>query len=175
MNNREKRIVIATCIVALAAGIFLFFDHSGNKPSDSRQPVVSTQANMASVAAIKPISAREKKIIRLSNSSWQEGILYVPEPPPEQSKVIEKSLFQYSGFLDIGASQYAIINDKRFVQGDNLSSIGWKTYTLKHIATDSIVLIDPKGKSLLIKYKEKIDAMQEIGNKNEVSPTNETL
>ena len=167
MNEREKKLLILVLVVAIGAGAFMFMDSdSSSEPSST----VELEEGMENLPKFDPqkypeltekivaieLTPNQKKILAQSAIPWQKDIFYQqPQALQNQTKLkkVEKKLFTYTGFMELGNEIYAIINNHNYKQGDHLDD--WPSYSVGKITKKDVTIYTPKKNKLVVPYTEK--------------------
>jgi len=152
MSRREKIILTIMALVIVGAGLFyLQPTPSGRKPgadgneAKTRQELNDMVVKTTMELAKSALSPAEARAIARAEAPWTRGDLFLNRPPADKAKEDMESpelppladQLIYSGFVQIGKKQLAIINGLEYKVGDVLEP---GDFTLREITPTRVVV-----------------------------------
>jgi hypothetical protein len=153
MTNREK-IIVGGALAAIVYGVYTVFLSAPAPPSftSTNKPLESLTTFITKVAdaAKSGLPEKDKNIIQLAEAKWKQDPLVQIEkaanpeveaketapPPTSQIKIA------YTGYLQMGDLELAVINGNEYAAGDLLETGG---YIVQSIFPNRIVIVTTDG------------------------------
>lgn len=158
MNTREKVIVVlAVLAVLIGGGYHFFWDRLTGAPGPGQEQVAPAITEALAIksqidAEIQKLglSPHETQLLAMIAAPWVSDPFLVPEVVSASDLAAEafqdQDLFAYTGYIEVGPVQAAIINGRERFVGDELDHPG---YRVRHITPKQVVIVRPDGESTL--------------------------
>ncbi len=162
MGTREK-ILVGLMIVALIYGAFELFLSPGESggPKQAAGPDIETARQMEQEINTRisraELNAEQAYILEMAGRQWQRDPFYVL---PEQEDITEgqpetenmPGKLKYTGYLEIGNTEMAIINGLEYRTGERLEQGG---AMVRSISPGRVVIESARtGEKISVPYKE---------------------
>jgi hypothetical protein len=161
MSQREK-IIVGLMLLTVLYGIYALFFEGKSKSSIEQTASVSSAVQLENLNAFitkvadasqAGLSKEDKYIISRAETEWKQDPLITAEltdrPRDEidrQKQVIRaagpRPNFTYTGFMQMGDKQFAIINGFEYAPGDQLQEGG---YRVSSITPTKVVVVSTDG------------------------------
>ena len=159
LDKRESIIVGIMAIALLYGGGTLLFTKPQNKTA-SQSVAESAELQALTVAVAATVgndnqSSRDAYIIARAELDWQHDPFVTSKVyremlqqagAPKGGAALLKAVFRYTGYMEFGGKQIAIINGVEHVPGELLEKPG---YVLRSITPTKVVIEDVAGRSTI--------------------------
>lgn len=138
--SKRERILLGGMAAAVVVAAVIMFWPAGNQPSPEMTPArlaESQKAAEAQVQALEKIKLQDREIHTIKNAQlpWP-GSPFAPKPPEPESQV-DRTKFQYTGYIKLGERNLAVINGREYQVGESLDTGGFE---LVEITAEAVVL-----------------------------------
>lgn len=160
MSKREKIIVCAMVFSLLFALVYFFSPTITGQGTKSAEPYTGSEKIIQEIAAeLKKIasSPNEDHVIARAEAAWAKDPFYKNVLSPAAKGSTGGAAgpdIIYSGFVDMGEKELAVINGNTYRVGDKLD-FGSALY-LMSVAPSQVVIADRQGRrNIIIKLKDE--------------------